>query len=211
MVGEQLQFGDDERLVALKRGWDRALHALAAKVNKVTFESYIKPIRPLAMDGQEITLGVASPFAREWLDKRYATLIREALETVFSTPVQIRFSILPAESRSHAPEVTDSSTAVVSVAEPATPVKSQEKRTGRAVSNQSLPLNDRYTFDSFIVGKSNRLAHAAAVAVAASPGTIYNPLFLYGGPGLGKTHVLHSIGHAVASAGGKTRVALIDG
>src|SRR5262249_49744300 len=88
------------------------------------------------------------------------------------------------------------------------------KPSRRSVANvpvPGVPLIDRYTFDNFIVGKSNRLAQASAAAVAGAPGAIYNPLFLYGGPGLGKTHVLHAIGHAAQAANPAARVALVDG
>ncbi len=211
MHGEQLQFGDDEHAIALQRTWDRALHVLASRVNKLTLESYIRPIRPLAFRDQEFTLGVASPFAREWLDKRYRALIASAIESVVGCPIDVRFQVLSIEDR---PVQTEASS--VQPDGPKIPRNSSSKQSSgrRCASNQSvpgLPLIDRYTFDNFVVGKTNRLAQASAVAVANSPGSIYNPLFLYGGPGLGKTHILHAIGHAAQEANPEARVALIDG
>jgi len=216
MASEQLEFGDDESSVALKRAWDRALHALAGKVNKATFESYIRPIHPLLFQDRQVTLGVASAFAREWLTgKHYAALIRSSLEEHLGAPLEIRFSIykpeerplfgeaggLPAEGRSSAaPEQT-------------TDLPARQTRTPSAppLEIPSLPFNEEYTFDEFIVGKSNRLAQAGAAAVAASPGMIYNPLFIYGGPGLGKTHLLHAVGHAAKAHNSRIRIALVDG
>src|SRR4051812_4922116 len=102
MADEQLELGDDERSIALKRAWARALQVLAAKVNKASFESWIRPIRPVAYEvtaeSRQATLGVASPFARDWL-KRYAADIQNALEEQLGSPLDIRFTLLTSEPR----------------------------------------------------------------------------------------------------------------
>jgi chromosomal replication initiator protein len=249
MADEQLELGDDDRSIALKRAWGRALLLLASKVNKVTFESYIRPIRPLSYRQQCITLGVASAFAREWLDKKYGHQIRSILEGILGSPLEIRFSVINAEERpliyetleetaNETPEATaaPSPKAAASLFDDApppgsaspTPPPSRTKRRDatrsaaapsgeRALESSeppldiSLPFNEKYTFDNYIIGRSNRMAQAGAAAVAMAPGAAYNPLFIYGGSGLGKTHLMHAIGNAIRQRNGATRVALIDG
>ncbi len=120
MADEQLELGDDERSIALKRAWGRALHLLASKVNTVTFESYIRPIRPLSYRCQSVTLGVASAFAREWLDKKYGHQIRSILETILGSPLDIHFSVITAEERPLIYE-TQEETADETRADPAVP------------------------------------------------------------------------------------------
>jgi len=218
MGGEQLQFGDDERSIALRRAWDRALVILSGKVNKATFESYIKPVRPLTFEQGEAVLGVASPFAREWLDKRYAVLISSVLTTIYSVDVAVRFQVIaPAdndpvdwnESADVSGPYTEAVVRSLDDSKTARPSNRPSRSIGEGLCSQ--PLNSKYTFDNFIVGKSNRLAQASAEAVAGSPGSVYNPLFVYGPPGLGKTHLLHAIGHAAIHSSSSSRVAYIDG
>ncbi len=215
MVGEQLQLGEDGRSPALQLAWSRALSALAGTVNKVTFESYIRPIRPLHLQGSEVTLGVSTPFAREWLDKRYRSLIAAALASELGCDVEVRFHVLAAAEQTLFDDKT---------AEPAPAGESLPTQAIAAVRSSApaarvplpesmgcLPLNEKYTFSNFIVGKSNRLAQASAAAVADSPGSVYNPLFVYGGPGLGKTHLLHAVGHSIRQKRPGARIAFVDG
>jgi chromosomal replication initiator protein len=218
MSGDQLQFGDDERSIALRRAWDRALHILQSKVNKATFESYIKPVRPLSLDHQEVTLGVASPFAREWLDKRYSPLIATTLSSLLGCPISLRFHVLSQADLADHAAAMEGAEETGKKEHPAAALP--KSRSGRISSGErffrpdgitSLPLNEKYTLESFVVGKSNRLAHAGATAVAAEPGAVYNPLFVYGAPGLGKTHLLHAMGNALLSQDGNARVAFVDG
>lgn len=216
MPGEQLEFGDDERSIAFKRAWDRALHALASKVNKATFESYIRPIRPLLFQDRQVTLGVASAFAREWLvGKHYVATIQTVLEEILGRPLEIRLTVYRPEDR---PLFGEAARIPAVEAEPSSARATGLGATASAHSSDlspieipSLPFNDEYTFDTFVIGKSNRLAQAGAAAVADSPGAVYNPLFIYGGPGLGKTHLLHAIGHAAKARGCRLRVSLVDG
>jgi chromosomal replication initiator protein len=217
MGGDQLQFGDDERSIALRRAWDRALAILSGKVNKATFESYIKPVRPLAFEQGEAVLGVASPFAREWLDKRYALLISSVLTSIYSVDVAVRFQVIapadiePVEWKVPAVLDTIGEAAGRGVDDAKTARSAARSNRSAGEGFCSLPLNSKYTFDNFIIGNSNRLAQASAEAVAGSPGAVYNPLFVYGPPGLGKTHLLHAIGHAASQSSSASRVAYIDG
>jgi chromosomal replication initiator protein len=212
MAGEQLEFGDDARSIALKRAWERALRVLAGNINKASFESWIRPIRPLAYEDGQVTLAVTSAFAREWL-KKYAAQIRASLEESLGSPLEIHFTLQSADDRplfgEKEPEGREGEGARERGGEQR-PTPNAQRPTSESDSLPSLPLNEKYTFDTFVVGKSNRLAQAGAAAVSASPGAVYNPLFLYGGSGLGKTHLLHAIGHA-ARARGEARIAFVDG
>jgi chromosomal replication initiator protein len=206
MAGDQLEFGDDARSIKLRRAWEETLRILSAQVNKVTFESYIRPIKPLAYEDQLVTLGVASAFAREWL-KRYTGQIQSNLEEQLGSPLEIKLALITAEHKPLFGETKE---------QPEPP--KEEKPAGRAHSSAppmedipSLPINEKYTFDNYVIGKSNRLAHAGALAVSGAPGKIYNPLFIYGSSGLGKTHLLHAIGNAAKKKSGKPRVAMVDG
>ncbi len=211
MSGEQLELGDDDRSITLKRAWSRALVTLASVINRAAFEGYIRPIQPLTYSNGVATLGVASAWAREWL-KKYLPDIRTALEEHLSAPLDIRFNLITPEERPLFGLHSDSEKQFVQIAAPTAAARSSAPPPLPPIDAiPSLPLNEGYTFDHFIVGRSNRLAHAGATAVAESPGTVYNPLFLYGNSGLGKTHLLHAIGHAVRQRDGSIRVALVDG
>ncbi len=153
--------------------WQTVLDALDRKFTKPVFNMWLKPMRPVALDGIALTLSVQNAFARDWCENRLKADITDAIRDVLQIPVDLQFVIADAL----APHALGSARA------------SEEFRPGN--------LTGRYTFEEFVVGASNRFAHAAAQAVACTPGKAYNPLFLYGGVGLGKTHLMHAIGHRV--------------
>lgn len=313
-MNDQLQFDDEEVSITLRRAWDRALRSLAARVNKPTFETHIRAIKPLGMADETIegrthcnvVLGVPSAFTREWVEKRHTVLIAQVLEEILDCDVRVRFALTPRDTEPasaaaakpvpppppapvpHQPSPSggdlfgdadglalplvaasvgamavreeNRETLVPAEAAPApffppasTPPRiapaphpaaqmadanrtqkhPQSRANGGGASNaspagsgasagttgaweaasQAPTLNSRYTFDNFVVGQSNRLAQAGAQAVAQSPGNVYNPLFLYGPPGLGKTHLMHAIGNEImkTQGGNPARVAFVSG
>ena len=189
---EQLRLGDNDALVALKRAWDKALGLLAPEVNRPSFESFFKTARPISRDGRSAVIGASSELAKIFLEK-YSELIKTALESTLGSEIELGFAVAPREKpKASAQEAR------------------QAQRPASIVTPISQPLNDKYTFASFVVGPSNRLAHAAALAVAENPGKVYNPFFLYGGPGLGKTHLLQAIGHHAAAKHPGIRIAYVS-
>ncbi len=203
---DQLHLGEDENTLALRRAWDRAMHTLANRVNKPSFESWFKSMKPVSFDGERVVLGAPSPFACEWVTKRYGNLVREVLSQHLSKPVEVSIIHLPPEKHPV-------------LAEP--PMEeSAEQRDGPVAAALPEPepvplekpvLNPKYTFENFVVGNSNRLAQAGAMSVARAPGQSYNPLFIYGGAGLGKTHLMHAIGHYILQTHPRLRIAYLSG
>jgi chromosomal replication initiator protein len=161
--------------------WTSALEALERKYSKPIFEMWIKPMRLVSLAGADVVLSVHSNFARDWVENRLRGDISEVLTALLGHDVSLRFTVA---------ELAGEGTGRPAPAVPAAAVLTIEEP---RVAN----LNPRYTFEEFVVGNSNRFAHAAAQAVAEAPARAYNPLFLYGGVGLGKTHLMHAIGHRV--------------
>jgi chromosomal replication initiator protein len=167
--------------------WQSALSALERKFSKPIFEMWIKPIRLVSLTGNELLLGVQNNFARDWVENRLKLQIVEVLGEIFGVGVQLQFTVLPESSDAPVQQAG---------AGPATSANGNGA-VRPAMDFRPGNLNSRYTFEEFVIGNSNRFAHAAAQAVAAAPARAYNPLFLYGGVGLGKTHLMHAIGHRV--------------
>ena len=163
--------------------WQSALGALEHKFSKPIFEMWIKPLRLVSLSGNELQLAVQNNFARDWVENRLKGQIAEVLREIFGAELQLQFTVLENEPNGTQPVVATNG------GQPAARPSETEFRPGN--------LNSRYTFEEFVVGNSNRFAHAAAQAVASAPARAYNPLFLYGGVGLGKTHLMHAIGHRV--------------
>src|SRR5699024_7541315 len=134
---------------------------------------------------QEDTVIILAPneFTRDWLESRYATIISEALYDLTGAELAVKFVI---------PEVANDTFEEMNQINKKKPLPKQHTE-----SNPKTMLNDKYTFDTFVIGQGNRFAHAASLAVAEAPAKAYNPLFIYGGVGLGKTHLMHAIGHYV--------------
>lgn len=213
---QQLELGEEEGLTALRRAWERTLRSLAGSLNKQTIDNWLRPLKPLSYSqssgGAVAVLGAPSSFAREFAEKKYAQTLSQLLAQHLDSPgVQVRFVISTPEVQpllGENPLPLQQAAALPSSAmsgESGLPVPASQTGAAEAVfdggtgsagakSSRNLfalelsasPLVPRYTFDNFVVGKSNRLAQAGAVAVAQSPGDTYNPLFLYGPPGLGK-------------------------
>ena len=161
--------------------WDHVLAKVEGKINRHSFYTWFKPTSFIADDGQALTIRVPNPLFKDWLTKHYAVVLGEALREAGRPDAVLTFLAGAAEVAEAAAEPADD------VAAPELP----------AVTAQGL--NPRYTFDTFIVGPSNQFAHAACRAVAEAPSLSYNPLFIYGGVGLGKTHLMHAIGQYVVS------------
>ena len=165
--------------------WDQVLSRIEGKVNHHSFTTWFRPTSHVKDEGATITVRVPNALFRDWLTKHYAAVIDEALSESDRSGATIAFVTqddpLLLEGRPSEPSVA---------APPASP------NTAPAVTTQA-GLNPRYLFDAFIVGPSNQFAHAACRAVAEAPSRSYNPLFIYGGVGLGKTHLMHAIGHYV--------------
>jgi chromosomal replication initiator protein len=162
--------------------WEKTVKIIKEKVSQQNFDTWIRPIRIGTLEGDQVRLLVPNRFFRDWLVENYFDLIRDALKSVADVAFHVDF-VLDAEGRQDASEEKRHMPA----AEKPISVK------GRRSNNHST-LNLNYCFDRFVVGASNQFAHAASVAVANQPAKNYNPLFIYGGVGLGKTHLLNAIG-----------------
>ena len=163
--------------------WRAVLGELELQVPKPSFETWLKQTEGLSHDDTHFVVGVQTPFAVAWLERRMYQSIHRAVERILRRPldVQFRVNVEDPDLAEQAGQPAHGATEAPAVREP----------------KASRPwFNSRYTFDSFVVGESNQLAFSAAMAVADAPGQAYNPLFLYSGVGLGKTHLLHAIGHA---------------
>ena len=186
---------EEHPLLDSKQIWQTALDQLQLAMTRGNYDTWLKDTWAIDFDGNTFVVGVENPFAKEWLEGRFAGVIRKTLSELLGQPTQVRFvsQRRAASTRQAAPLPLQSAAG------------EERPPAARPASPRPLvvgsPLNPRYTFETFVVGNSNRLAHAASRAVADRPGHAYNPLFIYGGVGLGKTHLLHAIGHAVARQG----------
>ena len=159
--------------------WTEILGRVEAKVNRHSFYTWFKPTIFVDQDQQDVTVRVPNGLFRDWLTKHYSGVITEAVRELNREGLQISFVIDGEQSPKPAPKALPPSTQVAETTLP---------------PPRPRGLNPRYVFDSFVVGPSNQFAHAASLAVAEAPSRSYNPLFLYGGVGLGKTHLMHAIG-----------------
>jgi chromosomal replication initiator protein len=167
-----------------ERLWQAALGQLQMELPRATFDTWVRDAELLAYEDGAFIVGVQNAYARDWLEDRMLSTVKRVLTGLAGRTVEVRFVVWQGESSDE-----DVAPALVTA-----PVQ-------RAPAASVVHLNPRYAFESFVVGPSNRLAHAATQAVAENPARAYNPLFLYGGVGLGKTHLLHAIGNATAAQG----------
>ncbi len=180
-----------------KQVWRAALGELQVSLSPANYETWLRDTHLVEVDDQRFKIAVPNGFAKDWLETRYRSLISQTLARVVGYSVQVEFIVAAA---------TDAQEQAAAVA--AQPVRLEPTRVGapEGPAAGATYLNARYTFSNFIVGSANRLAHAASLSVAERPGHAYNPLFLYGGVGLGKTHLMHAIGNAVAAKFPRKRV-----
>ena len=165
-----------------QRLWDECAGILRAQVSEPVWLTSFEAARPVALEGSQLRLAVPSFLAKERIEGRYLSLVRDALAEIGASEIELVLEIAPAEPE---PSWT------VAPPTPAAPALSHPG------DSSVQDINPRYSFDTFVIGPSNRFAHAAALAVAETPARKYNPLFIYGDAGLGKTHLLQAIGHYV--------------
>jgi chromosomal replication initiator protein len=178
--------------------WNSAREHLRSKLNGDTYNMWFAPLRICAIDGNNVTLEAANEFSGVWLKDNYLSLLQDAFAVASGRQVQVKFKVTAGAAP--APAAAVSATARAKVPETA------HERS----ANNELHFNPKNTFETFVVGNNNNFAYAAALAVAQAPGKSYNPLFLYGGVGLGKTHLLHAIGQHVSGNKKGARVAYLS-
>ncbi|MGL4742179.1 MAG: chromosomal replication initiator protein DnaA [Sarcina sp.] len=183
----------------LNSTWEEARKIIKSDLTEISFNTWIKCCEPHSLSDYVLTLTVPNEFTRGILDKRYKDLIIEALKIVTSKTMDVEFRL---ESETEE-EVEDPAEVIV---EPEASIDNS------IMINDEMctTLNPKYTFNSFVIGNSNRFAHAASLAVAESPAKAYNPLFIYGGVGLGKTHLMHAIGHYILKENPKAQVMYVS-
>ncbi|MCI6276858.1 MAG: chromosomal replication initiator protein DnaA [Clostridium sp.] len=181
----------------LKELWEKTLNILKGELTEVSFNTWIKSAEPICIINNCIRLGVPNEFTKDILEKRYKDLLKNAIKLISSKSYDIEFT-----------------TMIDEVVEDVSPAKrAPETKNNSSIQpndEMSATLNPKYTFDSFVIGNSNRFAHAASLAVAESPAKAYNPLFIYGGVGLGKTHLMHAIGHYILQNNSKSKVVYVS-
>jgi chromosomal replication initiator protein len=170
-----------------KQAWQAVLGQLQMEMAKATFDTWVRDAEFVAFEDGTFIIGVENAFARDWLESRLTSTVTRLLTGIMNRTVEIRFVVWQ-EKQMHE-------------SNPRTGEPDEEQDVDFNNTAVNTTLNPRYTFDSFVVGASNRLAQAASMAVAENPSRAYNPLFIYGGVGLGKTHLLHAIGNVCLIAG----------
>src|SRR5690242_10605700 len=165
-----------------KEAWKRLLDEARRELPDATVRTWLEPAVPIALDDDRLIVGAPDQFAVEWNESKHANVLARAAERVFGRPTAVVFRVQ--EDRQQRPQMDFF-------------VAPRDTATLDKTGVLTTPLNERYTFQTFVIGKSNELAAAAAHAVAEAPGKTYNPLFIYGATGLGKTHLMQAIAHAV--------------
>lgn len=174
-----------------KEIWEIARSQLRLQMTKSTYETWVRDTACIAHEDGAFVVAVSNAYAKDWLSLRLRPTIKRTLANIVGHAVDVTFVVQPMLTA----EALPTAAGPLLELEPRSEVSAAEKP-----ANEGTALNPRYTFDNFIVGSSNRMAHAVALSVAEQPGRAYNPLFLYGGVGLGKTHLLQAIGHAAQQA-----------
>ncbi len=169
--------------------WERILARIETKVGRHAFYSWFRPTSLVAEDRAALTIRIPNPLFKDWLTRHYSGVIAEAMAEVNRPDLALTF-VADIQSDPASIQLSADEAAVLASGEPAAAAPA-------AAVPGSAGLNPRYTFDTFIVGSSNQFAHAACRAVAEAPSRSYNPLFIYGGVGLGKTHLMHAVGQYV--------------
>ncbi|MBI4845029.1 MAG: chromosomal replication initiator protein DnaA [Candidatus Omnitrophica bacterium] len=171
--------------IDLNQIWNEVLVLLKRSVPAQSFETWLKPTKAIKSDGEVLTIEVPNKFFKDWLLDHYSALLTETFNKLTAQALRLEFVVgnNPAELEYVKSPLIANSTLQN------TPLTVRHK--------PDIYLNPKYTFDSFVVGSSNRFAHAASTAVAESPARAYNPLFIYGGVGLGKTHLMQAVGHFI--------------
>ena len=184
--------------------WQPFFQAIQSRLTDQAFETWFRPLR-FQRSNAEGVLRIAAPndVVRDWILSKYAEPLRQSLDESHLGSLRIEWQTTSTVATNR-PETTASSPNVIS------PSGALESIRHEPVFADVSSLNARYTFDDFVVASCNRLAHAAAMAISESPGRTYNPLYLYGGVGLGKTHLIQAIGHAIASANPTLRIAYLS-
>ncbi|HOC54497.1 MAG TPA: chromosomal replication initiator protein DnaA [Verrucomicrobiota bacterium] len=182
--------------------WSVAREQLRAMLSKDLFDLWFAPLRVCSQENNTITIEVANDFCEVWLKENYIGLLKDVLAAASGRQLEVKFKVAgPGSGNTPGPQSSS-------------PVHGKKKIGDsvpeRSRGNLELSVNPKNTFDTFVVGNNNNFAHAAAMAVARAPGKSYNPLFLYGGVGLGKTHLLHAIGQHVAQHKKGARVAYLS-
>ena len=188
--------------ISAEKIWNTAQEHLRGKLSRDTFNMWFAPLRASAVDGQHLTIEAPNEFCEVWLKDNYLSLMQDAVAVAAGVKLQVRFRV----NSTNLP-ITPIS---LPTSAPAKAKATAESAADRAAANGDLHFNPKNTFDTFVVGANNNFAFAAAKAVAETPGKAYNPLFLYGGVGLGKTHLLHAIGQHVNGSKKSARVSYVS-
>jgi chromosomal replication initiator protein len=182
--------------------WRAALGELQVSLSPANFETWLRDTQLVDVDEQRFRIAVPNGFAKDWLETRYRSLISQTLARIVGYSVQVEFAV---QGTDGVPATPTEGSGPAAGSQPTSPdVRIEPTRVGG--EGGTTNINARYTFTNFIVGSANRLAHAASLSVAERPGHAYNPLFLYGGVGLGKTHLMHAIGSQVAAKFPRKRI-----
>ena len=169
-----------------EQAWQSVLGQLQMEMPRASFDTWVRDTKPVSYQDGTLTVGVSNAYARDWLENRLASTVNRLLVGILNSSVDVNFIVNGNEAEQTVDEAPQTKPELVYASD----------QPARSVS-----INPRYVFDTYVVGSGNRLAHAACLAVAEKPARAYNPLFLYGGVGLGKTHLLHAIGNACHGRG----------
>ncbi len=169
-------------MAELESIWKNTLDDLKNKINIPTYKAWFEHITPLSLKKNCLTVSVGSSFAKEWLESRYSKILSDSIKKVTNTKCKVKIVTSPGSTR----DTANNYNTYID--------KTVEDTSLSSIKVKDSSFNTKYTFDTFVVGNGNRFACTASLAVSEKPGKTYNPLFIYGGVGLGKTHLLHAIG-----------------
>ncbi|MGB3202456.1 MAG: chromosomal replication initiator protein DnaA, partial [Nodosilinea sp.] len=199
---------------ALNRLWEKVLSQLQVELSRPTFETWIKPAQAQTLSDRALVISTPNPFARNWVQKHYSGTITQVVNNILGKAIELQVTVVSDGGAAPAAllPMADVNWQSQAPTLPARPMSAARAIPGGLVSTQASynDLNPKAVFSRFVVGANNRMAHAASLAVAEAPGREFNPLFLCGGVGLGKTHLMQSIGHYRQEIAPEARVAYVS-
>lgn len=216
-------------LTQLQLYWEQIVEQVEPDLSKLSCDTWLKPVKPLSLTESIFELGTPKGFMKEWIDSRYIPLLEAAAQKILGKAISVsivnldlqneplpdpsivpQMPPIPKEAKPTKQETAPSPMQTSLLPDTPPPACKETKTAAIPTIDDSFSLNPKYVFETFVTGNSNRFAHAAALAVAESPAQVYNPFFMYGGVGLGKTHLMHAIGHRILKNHPNLRVLYIS-